>query len=190
MKSFRDPHQPFPNLLPLIWRAVLLGINCLVILWRWLHLRVGGVGWGGGGGGEGSYFPPMALALKGELCAISPGRKMSPWACCCRCLLFYLHDIFLFSLITSVLRAGSAGSVSEAGPELYRQVILPLLLTRLELFKCYFRSQPESEMRHVCALFGMFFLKIYLISCHFPPAFKKWFNLFNRFFSFLNLRLQ
>lgn len=110
-------------------------------------------GWGGGG----FSFSPMALVLKGELCAISPGRKMSPWACCCRCLLFYLHDIFLFSLITSVLRGGSAGSVSEAGPELYRQVILPLLLTRLELFNCYFRTKTESKMRHVFALLGMFF---------------------------------
>lgn len=109
-------------------------------------------GGGSAGGGGGFLFLPMALALKCELCAISLGRKMSPWACCCRCLLFYLHDIFLFSLITSVLRGGSAGSVSEAGPELYRQVILPLLLTRLELFKCYFRAQTESKMRHVCAL--------------------------------------
>lgn len=76
-------------------------------------------------GGEGGRNVPMGLLL--PLSA------------------FYLHDIFLFSLIISVLWGGSAGSVSEAGPGLYRQVILPLSLTRLELFKCYFQDSGRGE---------------------------------------------
>lgn len=57
----------------------------------------GGGGWGGGR----PYFPLMALALKGELCAISPGSKMSPWACCCRCLLS-ICMIFFYSVLSPV----------------------------------------------------------------------------------------
>lgn len=128
-------------------------INCLLLSWR-LPLLQGLL-----------YFRVMALALWSELCAISPGWKMSPWACCCRCLpSICMIFFFLFTVIISVLWGGSAGSVSEAGLRLYRQVILPLSLTHLELFRCYFPDSGTGRGEEEEAQTAGVTINLYLIS--------------------------
>lgn len=144
------------------------------------------------------------------MCDLSLGKGICPHglvvaaAAAAVCLL-YLHDIFLFSFLITCAALCCEVGVLELAPSqrldqaLYQQVILPLSLTHLELFKCHFQLSPaqvERTRTHTHTGFtvkyyrmGIFFFKVYNYicqqdiyscreTCRMSAPFYQWYNMY------------